>query len=141
MEHKITTEWLGKMAFNSTVIGGEVALDADKSVGGQDKGVRPKSLMLSALSGCTGMDVTSLMKKMRIDENVSKFTIKVSANLTEEHPKIYKDVHVIYSFEGKDMELKKLEKAVNLSVDRYCGVFEMFRRFANVSHEIVYKEL
>ncbi len=141
MEHKIKTEWRGKMAFNSFVIGGEVALDSDEAVGGQGAGVRPKSLMLSALSGCTGMDVTSLMKKMRIDENVSKFTIDVSANLTDEHPKVYDKVHVVYTFEGKDMNETKLEKAVTLSVERYCGVFEMFRQFAEVSHEIIYKEI
>jgi len=141
MEHKITTEWLGKMAFNSTVIGGEVALDSDEAVGGQGKGVRPKSLMLSSLSGCTGMDVTSLMKKMRVDESVSKFTLDVSASLTEEHPKVYKKVHVVYLFEGKDMNTKKLEKAVALSVERYCGVYEMFRQFAEVTHEIIFKEL
>lgn len=141
MEHKIKTEWRGKMAFNSFVIGGEVALDSDEAVGGQGAGVRPKSLMLSALSGCTGMDVTSLMKKMRIDENVSKFTIDVSANLTDEHPKVYDKVHVVYTFEGKDMNQTKLEKAVTLSVERYCGVFEMFRQFAEVSHEIIYKEI
>ena len=141
MEHKIKTEWRGKMAFNSFVIGGEVALDSDEAVGGQGAGVRPKSLMLSALSGCTGMDVTSLMKKMRIDENVSKFTIDVSANLTDEHPKVYDKVHVVYTFEGKDMNQTKLEKAVTLSVERYCGVFEMFRHFAEVSHEIIYKEI
>ena len=141
MEHKITTEWLGKMAFNSSVIGGEINLDSDEAVGGQGKGVRPKALMLSALSGCTGMDVTSLMKKMRVDDSVSKFTIDVSAELTEEHPKFYKKVHVVYTFEGKEMNVAKLEKAVTLSVERYCGVFEMFRQFAEVSHEIIYKEI
>lgn len=140
MNHKIKTEWKGNMAFNSTVIGGEVPLDADLEVGGEGRGVRPKSLMLSSLSGCTGMDVTSLMKKMRTDENVSKFTIDVEGSLTEEHPKIYDKVHVIYTFEGKEMSQDKLEKAVNLSVDRYCGVFEMFRRFATVTHEIKFIE-
>jgi len=140
MKHKITTEWLGKMAFNSKVIGGEVPLDADEAVGGEGKGVRPKSLMLSSLSGCTGMDVTSLMKKMRTDESVSKFTVEVEGELTDEHPKIYKKVHVSYIFEGKEMNEAKLTKAVNLSIERYCGVFEMFRHFAEVSHEIIFIE-
>lgn len=140
MSHKIKTEWKGKMAFNSTIEGGEVALDADEKVGGEGNGVRPKALMLSALSGCTGMDVTSLMKKMRLDESVSMFTIDVEGSLTEEHPKIYDKVHVSYTFEGKAMSQEKLEKAVNLSIERYCGVFEMFRQFANVTHEIVFIE-
>jgi len=140
MSHKIQTEWLGRMAFNSKVIGGEITLDAAIDVGGKDKGVRPKSLMLSALSGCTGMDVASLMKKMRTEESVSKFTIDVEGNLTEEHPKIYNKIHVIYTFEGKEMDQAKLEKAVTLSVERYCGVFEMFRQFSAISHEIIFIE-
>lgn len=140
MSHKIQTEWKGKMAFNSKVVGGEVNLDADDAVGGEGKGVRPKALMLSALSGCTGMDVTSLMKKMRTDESVSKFTIDVEGSLTEEHPKFYDKVHVTYAFEGKDMDQAKLEKAVTLSVERYCGVYEMFRQFAKVTHEVIFIE-
>ena len=140
MSHKVQTEWKGKMVFNSNVIGGAINLDADDAVGGEGKGVRPKALMLSALSGCTGMDVSSLMKKMRIDESVSKFTIGVEGSLTEEHPKIYDKVHAIYTFEGKDMVQSKLEKAVSLSIERYCGVFEMFRQFAKVTHEIIFIE-
>jgi putative redox protein len=140
MSHIIKTEWKGKMAFNSLLTGGEVALDADNEVGGEGNGVRPKPLMLAALSGCTGMDVTSLMKKMRTDESVSKFTIEVEGNLTEEHPKIYDKVHVVYTFEGTGMIQAKLEKAVTLSVERYCGVFEMFRQFAIVTHEIIFIE-
>ena len=140
MNHKIKTEWKGKMAFNSTVIGGEVALDADDAVGGEGNGVRPKALMLSSLSGCTGMDVASLMKKMRTAESVSKFTVGVEGSLTEEHPKVYDKVHVVYTFEGRAMNQAKLEKAVNLSIERYCGVFEMFRQFATVTHEINFIE-
>lgn len=140
MNHKIETVWKGNMAFESQLPGGEINLDADNEVGGQGNGVRPKQLMLTSLSGCTGMDVTSLMKKMRIDEEVSKFSIEVSGNLTDEHPKVYDKVHVKYSFEGKNMNQAKLEKAVNLSIERYCGVFEMFRAFAKVSHEIVFVE-
>ncbi len=140
MEHKISTEWLGKMAFKSKVIGGEVMLDSDEAVGGEGRGVRPKALMLTALSGCTGMDVTSLMKKMRTDEAVKEFTVDVEGHLTEEHPKYYDKVHVTYTFKGKDMDEAKLTKAVNLSIERYCGVFEMFRKFADVSHEIVFIE-
>lgn len=140
MQQKIQTEWKGKMAFSSNIPGGEVVMDVDKSAGGDDAGVRPKALMLSALSGCTGLDVASLMKKMRADENVSKFTIDVEANLTEEHPKVYDKVHLIYTFQGKEMSKDKLEKSVSLSVERYCGVFEMFRQFSEISHEIVFVE-
>lgn len=140
MSHKSKTDWKGNMAFKSIISGGEINLDADEKVGGEGKGVRPKALMLSALSGCTGMDVASLMKKMRIDESLLEFTIDVEGNLTEEHPKIYDKVHVVYTFVGKKLNKEKLEKAVNLSIERYCGVFEMFRKFATVTHEIIFTE-
>ncbi len=138
MEHKIETVWKEKMQFTSNTLGGAVDLDADESVGGEGTGVRSKALMLSALSGCTGMDVASLMKKMRLE--VDSFKIDVTANLSEEHPKVYTDVHVTYTFEGTNLNHEKLNKCVSLSVDKYCGVFEMFRQFAKVSTEVVFND-
>ena len=84
------------------------------------------------------MDVVSLLKKMRAE--VDDFRIEVIANLTDEHPKFYDKVHVIYRFYGSDFKKDKIEKAVNLSVERYCGVMEMFRKFAEVTTEILYIE-
>ncbi|MEN8786204.1 MAG: OsmC family protein, partial [Flavobacteriales bacterium] len=93
-------------------------------------------LMLVSLAGCTSMDVTSLLEKMRAQ--VTDFKIEVEGNLTEEHPKYYDKVKMIYKFKGEDLQKDKIEKAVKLSVDRYCGVYEMFRQFADVSYEIQY---
>jgi len=136
MSHKIVSKWVDGLQFNADGPGGEVSLDADKEVGGQGAGVRPKSLMLISLSGCTGMDVASLLKKMRV--NVEEFRIEVSGELTEEHPKKYHTVKVDYYFKGVEARehKDKVEKAVDLSVNRYCGVFEMFRSFSDISHEI-----
>ncbi|MEX1383663.1 OsmC family protein, partial [Lutibacter sp.] len=92
----------------------------------------------SSLAGCSAMDVASLLKKMRAE--VDDFKIEVAANLTDEHPKVYDKVHVTYKFYGNDFKKDKIEKSVSLSVDRYCGVFEMFRKFSDISHEIVYIE-
>lgn len=136
MEQKIISEWTGGMSFNTSTVGGNVALDADGSVGGEGKGVRPKALMLVALSGCTSMDVASLLKKMRVD--LDGFKVAVTGTLTEEHPKSYHTVKVDYYFSGENIDTSKVEKAVNLSVDRYCGVYEMFRKFSDVSFEIHY---
>ncbi len=134
MKHIVKSEWQGDMHFKADAPGGEVLLDAAESVGGQGKGNRSKPLMLVSLAGCTGMDVSSLIKKMRID--VEDFNIEVSAELTEEHPKHYKSTHIIYNFFGNDLNEAKLEKAVNLSFDRYCGVIEMFKQFSEVTKEI-----
>lgn len=138
MTNKIEVNWKGQMLFESVAPEGNIMIDAAPEVGGQGKGLRPKAMMLSALAGCTSMDVISLLKKMRAE--VADLKVEVEGNLTDEHPKFYDKVKVIYNFYGTDFQKDKIEKAVNLSVDRYCGVFEMFRKFSDISHEIVYIE-
>jgi len=83
------------------------------------------------LAGCSGLDVASMMKKMRLA--VDDFVITVSAELTEEHPRYYNSVLVDYHFTGESLDKAKLQKAIDLSVEKYCGVMEMFRRFAEVT--------
>lgn len=138
MTNKIEVNWKGQMLFESVAPEGSIMIDAAEEVGGQGKGLRPKAMMLTALAGCTAMDVASLLKKMRAE--VANFKIEVVANLTDEHPKFYDKVHVIYRFYGSDFKKDKIEKSVNLSVERYCGVIEMFRKFSVVSTEIQYIE-
>ena len=138
MTNKIEVSWKGDMLFESVAPEGSVLIDADDAVGGQGKGLRPKAMMLTAMAGCTAMDVASLLKKMRAE--VADFKVDVEANLTDEHPKYYDKVHVTYRFYGSDFKKDKIEKSVNLSVDRYCGVMEMFRQFSELTTEILYIE-
>jgi len=138
MTNKIEVSWEGEMLFESVAPEGNVFIEAGEDAGGQGKGLRPKALMLTSLAGCTAMDIASLLKKMRAE--VEDFKIEVEANLTDEHPKYYDKVHVIYKFYGSDFKKGKIVKAVNLSVDRYCGVMEMFRQFSKVTTEILYIE-
>lgn len=138
MTNKIKTQWQGNMLFNAESLGGSFKIDAAEDVGGQDLGVRPKALMLTSLAGCTGMDVISLLKKMRAE--VKGLEIDVNGELTDEHPKYYKKVHIEYRFYGKEFKKDKIEKAIKLSQDRYCGVSEMFRQFAEITIDIKYIE-
>ncbi|MBG7630910.1 MAG: OsmC family protein [Bacteroidetes bacterium] len=138
MTSKIELSWKGQMLFESVAPEGSVMIEAGEESGGQGKGIRPKAMMLSSLAGCSGMDIASLLKKMRAE--VDDFKIDVEAHLTEEHPKFYDKVHVTYKFFGSDFKKDKIKKAVNLSVDQYCGVMEMFRKFAEVTTEIIYFE-
>ena len=124
--------------FHADSMGGSFDIDAAEAVGGTNKGLRPKALMLTSLAGCSGIDVASLLKKMRAE--VEGMEIDVSAKLTEEHPKYYNKVYVTYRFYGKDFKKDKIEKAVNLSIEKYCGVMEMFRKFAEIHTEILYIE-
>lgn len=136
MTHTIQTDWKGEMAYEVETVGGKLELDATPDENGKAKGITPKYLMLVSLAGCTSMDVTSLLNKMRAQ--VQGFKVEVEGSLTEEHPKHYDKVKMVYKFRGDDLQKEKIEKAVKLSVDRYCGVFEMFRQFAEVTYEIQY---
>lgn len=134
-EKRMTTTWLENMAFESEVNGHKIIIDAEDKVGGQDKGPRPKPLMKLSLAGCTAMDVISILKKMRVE--VEDFKVHIDAEMTEEHPKHYSSMHIIYEFTGKDLPMDKLEKAVNLSQERYCGVSFLYKEVMKLTHEIV----
>ncbi len=122
------------MAFEAEVNGHKLLLDADEKVGGTNKGPRPKPLMLVALAGCTGMDVISILKKMRVEP--SKFRVWVEAEQTEEHPKHYTAMKVIYEFWGKNLPLESINKAIGLSEEKYCGVSAAYRKGMTITHEV-----
>ena len=130
----ITTVWKENMVFESDNPSGETLFMDAPDEGIENKGLRPKALMLSSLAGCSGLDVFSLLKKMRAE--VNDFKMVVHGELTEEHPKYYHKVVIEYHFYGSDLQEDKINKAVKLSVDQYCGVMEMFRQFAKVSTEV-----
>lgn len=129
-----TVTWKSGMAFTAHQGGHDIPLDASLAAGGQDSGASPKGLLLSALGCCSGIDVVSILEKMRVA--LDGFEVEASAELTEEHPKVFKSIHLRYVFRGKDLEMAKLEKAVNLSLDRYCGVSAMLAKAAPITWEI-----
>ena len=134
MSETVSVSWLEKMAFETEINGHKIVIDAVDAVGGENKGPRPKPFMLAALGGCTAMDVISILKKMRVE--VDDFRVLVSGDLTDEHPKHFYKMHVVYEFTGKDLPMEKLEKAVNLSEERYCGVSASYRKAMELTSEI-----
>lgn len=134
-KNTVHTHWKQGSQFESDNPSGHklVVYDASEDQGGA-AGFSPKALMLSSLAGCSGLDVVWLLKKMRAE--VAEFSIDVTAELTEEHPKYYHKVKVDYHFSDAELQPEKIQKAVNLSVTKYCGVMEMFRRFAEIETEI-----
>ena len=129
-----TVTWNSGLAFTAHQGGHDIPLDAPRASGGQDSGASPKGLLLSGLGGCTGIDVVSILEKMRVA--LDGFEVEASADLTEEHPKVFKSIHLRYRFRGKDLDMQKLEKAVILSLDRYCGVSAMLAKAAPITWEI-----
>lgn len=130
--------WQGKMKFESTNEAGlSVVMDVRKAAGGEESAQSPKQLVLSGLAGCTGMDVISLLRKMRALPET--FRIEVEAELCEEHPRTFKKIHLKYIVKG-DVPEDKLKRAIEFSQERYCGVSEMMRKSAELTYEYVYEE-
>ena len=136
--HSIKTVWKENNTFSTDIDGHNVVIDLGVDQGGQDQGPRPKRLLLAAATGCTGLDVISTLKKMRVE--VDDFDIKADAKLTEEHPKRYESMHLTYEFKGKDLPIKKIERAVKLSFDNYCGVLAMYKSCIPITYKIKINE-
>jgi putative redox protein len=134
MIYETTLNWIGDMAFETELDGHKLIIDAEENVGGHDKGMRPKKLLLTSLAGCTGMDVISILKKMHIEPEI--FNVRVDGSLTEEHPKQYESMHIIYEFKGNNLPEDKLLKAIELSQEKYCGVLATLRKAVKVTYEI-----
>jgi putative redox protein len=134
MKTSVSLNWIDKMAFEGELDGHRFIFDAAPESGGEGKGPRPKPFMLFALAGCTGMDVVSILSKMRV--SYDKLEIAVESDMTEEHPKHYTSMHVIFTFTGKDLPLDKIQKAVSLSEERYCGVSVVYKKAIPVTTEI-----
>ena len=139
MGHKVTTTWKNKMLLESdNPLGKNLLMESGPDFGGSNQGLSPKALMLSSLGGCTGFDLLSLLKKMRVE--IEGFKVIVNGELTEEHPKYYDKVSIDYYFIGTDLNKENIKKAVSLSEERYCGVIKMFRAFAEVTIAIHFNE-
>jgi len=134
--HSVTTEFNNKMAFTANINGHQVKMDTTADEGGEDSGPSPKRLMLASLAGCSGIDIVSLLNKMKVD--FSHFSIEIHAALTADYPKIYNLVKITFKIKLAEADKSKMIKAVNLSKEKYCGVYAMFKTFAKIDTEIDY---
>ena len=137
--HTTDTTWLDGMAFENSADGHTFVVDAAEEFGGQDRGPRPKLLLLNALAGCTAMDVVSMLTKMK--QNLSWFNVRIEADLGDEHPKTYTAIRITYQFKKADgLDDAKVRKAASLSQERYCGVSAMLQKATDVSWDIEYQD-
>lgn len=127
-----------QMHFTGELEGFEFPLDADPQFGGQNKGPKPKGLTLTSLAGCTAMDVISMLRKMKIVPE--EFSVEAESELTDDHPRVFEKIRLTYRFKGADLPRKKLEKAIALSQDRYCGVSAMLREAVPMEWEIIVED-
>ena len=134
--HSVSTSFTKNMSFTANINGHKVVMDSTSDDGGDDSGANPKRLMLASLAGCTGIDIVSILNKMKVV--FTDFNIGVTAVLTNEHPKIYSYVKMTYKIKLAEEDKPKMIKAVNLSTETYCGVYAMFKSFAKMDTEIDY---
>lgn len=140
MSVKSKTRWTGQglQLTSCSDFGHGVLMDAAEKVGGTDTGPRPMEMLLHSLAGCTSMDVVSLLKRMRVE--FTGLEVNVEADEAPEHPKTYTKVNIEYVITGRDVDRAKVEKAINLSQDKYCSVSAMLRKHCPINHTLTIRK-
>jgi putative redox protein len=136
MKHEIETMWMGKMQFNALVNGHTIIMDAPERVGGEDRGPIPKPFILSALSGCTGMDIVVLLRKA--GKQLHDFNLKVSGEITKQPPIEYTSIHIVYEMKGNAADEQTAFDAVMQSQEKICGVSHMLKKIMPVTWQLMY---
>ena len=136
MIHQVETQWMGKMQFNPLVNGHTIVMDAPERVGGEDNGPIPKPFILTALSGCTGMDIVAILRKAGKD--VKDFYINVSGEISKKAPIEYTSIHIVYEFTGDETFRQEALNAVTDSQEKYCGVSNMLKKILPVTWDVKY---
>ena len=109
-----------------------VTMDGPENFGGSNAGIRPKELLMISIGGCTGSDVVSILSKKKIKLN--GFEINISADVAEEHPQVYTKMHLEYVFYGNNLPVKDIERAIELSLTKYCRVTAMLQKAMPIEH-------
>ena len=131
---KTITTWKHGHVFKSALQSHHILLNSGKDDKGNALGFNPKALLLSALAGCSGIDVVDILKKMKV--NFNRLEITTEADQTEKHPRVFKDITIKYVSDVSENDIEKLRKAVELSLNKYCGVAAMLRKNSNINYYI-----
>ena len=126
---KTITTWKKKHRFDSKQDKNEIQLDGDK-----ENGFGPKALLLSGLAGCSGIDVVDILEKMRVE--FSDFSIITEAEQTDEHPRVFKNIMITYRINTSAENEEKVIKAIDLSLEKYCGVSAMLKKNSPVNYKL-----
>ncbi len=127
---KVVTNWKKKHEFESKHDHNAIKLDGSKK-----DGFGPKALLLAGLAGCSGIDVVDILEKMRVE--FSDLVIDTEAEQTEDHPKVFKKVLVTYRIKTDAANEDKVKKAIDLSLEKYCGVAAMLRKNSPIDYKLV----
>jgi putative redox protein len=133
---QVNATWVNALAFDLTSPDSThtVRLDASKESGGTDTGLNPKKLLLGSLCGCSGIDVVDILKKMKV--SFQRIEIEASAEQTDETPKTFRFIHMIYRTDAAPEDADKVARAVSLSHEKYCGISAMLAKHCPITYEI-----
>ena len=130
-----TTTWRNDMAFVSEFDGHNIELNGASGADGKRLGFGPKALLLSGLAGCSGIDVVEMLHKMKVP--FTKFVIHTEADLVEENPKVFKDIIIVYRIDAAPEFEDKVKRAVDLSLEKYCGVAAMLKKNSAIIPKVI----
>ena len=131
----VTTKWVSALAFDAVADSGHtIRIDTSVESGGLGSGMNPKKMLLASLSGCSGMDVVDILRKMKV--HFSKLEIEAEAEQTTEHPKVFTFIKMVYRTDAQPEDLDKVKKATALSHDKYCGISAMLSKHCPVTYTI-----
>ena len=128
------TRWTGGLAFEAESRGLKFTMDSRASAGGKDLGPTPKEVLLSAICVCSGMDVTSILQKMRVQ--LDSCDVNAQSETTETYPAIFKEILVQFLIKGSDIKSEQAMKAVTLSMTKYCGVSAMVNPTSPIRYQV-----
>ena len=135
----ISVNWVdGMLMVGKSHSGHSITMDGPPEIGGENLGVRPMEMLLLGVAGCTMIDVVTTLKKMRQD--LTNCETKLSAERADEHPKVFTDIHIQFIVKGKDLDPKKVEKAITLSAEKYCSASIMLGKTASITHDFTIVE-
>jgi len=130
----LSVNWVdGMLMVGKSHSGHSITMDGPTEIGGENLGVRPMEMLLLGVAGCTMIDVVTTLKKMR--QNLTHCETKISAKRAVEHPKVFTDIHIHFIVQGKDLDSKKVDKAITLSAEKYCSASIMLGETANITHD------
>ena len=130
----ISVNWVdGLLMVGKSDSGHTITMDGPPEVGGENLGVRPMEMLILGVAGCTMIDVVTTLKKMRQD--LSHLETKINAERASEHPKVFTDIHIQFILKGKNLDEKKVDKAITLSAEKYCSASIMLGETASITHD------
>ena len=130
----ISVNWVdGLLMVGKSDSGHTITMDGPPESGGENLGVRPMEMLLLGVAGCTMIDVVTTLKKMRQD--LSHLETKINAERATDHPKVFTDIHIQFVLKGKDLDSKKVDKAITLSAEKYCSASIMLGETATITHD------